>query len=208
MVNFKWAGSGTKSLQYGLENVQKSVKSQEYWNKVWVAILFCLFVWFDSLHPINNLSVIKGRVFLGWTSTKLGLLCLAQEHNAVTSVRLEPTALWSWVKHSTTALLWQSCKLSIFSRCFGPWCNWALERHDRHVKSEEFQKRRITTLVGHWIPLLACWKFAMLFVICRFLKKKIRNHAKPGSSVVAFFLGGGGGGWGVLNSLPTSVVCW
>ena len=34
----------------------------------------------------------------------------------------------------------------------------------------------------------------MLFVICRFLKKKIRNHAKPGSSVVAFFFGGGGGG--------------
>ena len=23
------------------------------------------FVWFDSLHPINNLSVIKGWVFLG-----------------------------------------------------------------------------------------------------------------------------------------------
>ena len=24
-----------------------------------------VFVWFDSLRPINNLSVIKGRVFLG-----------------------------------------------------------------------------------------------------------------------------------------------
>ena len=24
----------------------------------------CLFVWFDSLHPINNLSVIKGWIFL------------------------------------------------------------------------------------------------------------------------------------------------
>ena len=32
----------------------------------------CLFVWFDSLRPINNLSVNQGRVFLGWTSTKLG----------------------------------------------------------------------------------------------------------------------------------------
>ena len=31
----------------------------------------CLFVWFDSLRPINNLSVKQGRVFLGWTSTKL-----------------------------------------------------------------------------------------------------------------------------------------
>ena len=28
--------------------------------------LVILFVWFDSLHPINNLSVIKGRAFLGW----------------------------------------------------------------------------------------------------------------------------------------------
>ena len=32
----------------------------------------CLFVWFDSLRPINNLSVKQGQVFLGWTSTKLG----------------------------------------------------------------------------------------------------------------------------------------
>ena len=32
--------------------------------------LFCLFVWFDSLRPINNRSVKQGRVFLGWTSTK------------------------------------------------------------------------------------------------------------------------------------------
>ena len=31
---------------------------------------------FDSLRPINNLSVIKGQVFLGWTSTKLGLMFL------------------------------------------------------------------------------------------------------------------------------------
>ena len=36
------------------------------------------FVWFDSLRPINNLSVKQGRVFLGWTSTKLGQMCLAQ----------------------------------------------------------------------------------------------------------------------------------
>ena len=42
-------------------------------------ILICLFVWFDSLRPINNLSVIKGRVFLGWTSTKLGLMFLLKD---------------------------------------------------------------------------------------------------------------------------------
>ena len=37
-----------------------------------VGALFCLFVRFDSVRPINNLSVKQGRVFLGWTSTKLG----------------------------------------------------------------------------------------------------------------------------------------
>ena len=58
--------------------------------------------WFDTLRPINNLSVIKRRVFLGWTSTKLGIMCLAQGHNAVTPVRLKPVAPRSRVKHSTT----------------------------------------------------------------------------------------------------------
>ena len=47
-----------------------------------------LCVWFDSLPPFNNLSVIKGQVFLGWTSTKLGLMCLAQGHNTVTIKQL------------------------------------------------------------------------------------------------------------------------
>ena len=37
------------------------------------------FVWFDSLRPINNLSVIQGWVFLGWTSTKLGLMWLLKD---------------------------------------------------------------------------------------------------------------------------------
>ena len=55
---------------------------------------FCVGFWFDSLRPINNLSVMLGQVFLGWTSTtKLGYMCLAQGHNAVTPVRLEPAAL-------------------------------------------------------------------------------------------------------------------
>ena len=38
---------------------------------------------------VNNFSVMSGRVFLGCTSTKQGLMCLAQGHNAVTPVRLE-----------------------------------------------------------------------------------------------------------------------
>ena len=36
------------------------------------------FVWFYSLRPIYKRSVMQGRVFLDWTSTKLGLMCLAQ----------------------------------------------------------------------------------------------------------------------------------
>ena len=52
--------------------------------------------------PVNNLPVMLGRVFLGRTSTKLGLMCLAQGHNAVRLVRLKPTALRSGVKHFTT----------------------------------------------------------------------------------------------------------
>ena len=36
-------------------------------------------VWFESLRPINNLSVIKGQVFLGWTSTKLGLMFMLKD---------------------------------------------------------------------------------------------------------------------------------
>ena len=40
-----------------------------------------VFVWFDLiiLLLINNLSVIKGRGFLGWTSTKLGLMYLLND---------------------------------------------------------------------------------------------------------------------------------
>ena len=35
---------------------------------------FCCLIWFlmSNQRPINNLSVKEGRVFLGWTSTKLG----------------------------------------------------------------------------------------------------------------------------------------
>ena len=47
--------------------------------------------------PVNNFSVMSGRVFLCRTSTKQGLMCLAQGHNAVT-----PVMPRSRVKHSTT----------------------------------------------------------------------------------------------------------
>ena len=43
------------------------------------AYAWFLFVWFDSLRPINNLSVKQGRVYLGWTNTKLGLMFLLKD---------------------------------------------------------------------------------------------------------------------------------
>ena len=49
--------------------------------KAYMKVISCeshFLVWFDFLRPINNLSVKQGRVFLGWTSTKLGYMCLAQ----------------------------------------------------------------------------------------------------------------------------------
>ena len=58
-----------------MEYTQKFVKKYQK---------FC-FVWFNSLRPINSLSVIKGPVFLGWTSTKLGLMFL-----------LKDTTQWRW----------------------------------------------------------------------------------------------------------------
>ena len=44
----------------------------------------------------------QGRVFLGWTSTKLGLCVLLKDHKAMKVVRLKHGAPRSGVKHSTT----------------------------------------------------------------------------------------------------------
>ena len=43
--------------------------------------LFCLILYV----LVNNFSVMSGWVFLGWTSTKQRIKCLAQGHNAVPS---------------------------------------------------------------------------------------------------------------------------
>ena len=39
--------------------------------------------------PVNNISVMSGQVFLGLTSTKQRIKCLAHGHNAVPPVRLK-----------------------------------------------------------------------------------------------------------------------
>ena len=42
--------------------------------------------------PVNNFSIMPGRVFLGLTSTKQRIKCLAQGHNTVPPVRHKPAA--------------------------------------------------------------------------------------------------------------------
>ena len=45
---------------------------------------FCLILYII----VNNFSVMLGRVFVGRNSTKQGLICLTQGHNAMMQVRL------------------------------------------------------------------------------------------------------------------------
>ena len=62
----------------------------------WVKILICEI--FDEVIsfglvlyvPLDNFSVMSGLVFLGLTSTKQRIKCLAQAHNTVSPVRLKP----------------------------------------------------------------------------------------------------------------------
>ena len=65
--------------------------------------------------PVNNFSAMSGRVFLGWTSTKPGLMWFALWHNAVPPVRLEPATLQYPVKHSTTEPLHSLLKEKLLS---------------------------------------------------------------------------------------------
>ena len=53
---------------------------------------------------VNIFSVMSGQVFLGLTSAKQGLMCLAQGHNAVTPLRLEPSFSNQALHHWVTAL--------------------------------------------------------------------------------------------------------
>ena len=61
----------------------------------------CLLDWILFV-PVNNFSEMSKRVFLGWASTKQGLMCLAKGHNAVKPVRLVTTAPRSRVKYFNT----------------------------------------------------------------------------------------------------------
>ena len=59
--------------------------------------------WFDLIHYVPSTSFPLCRSGLpGLTGTKLGLMRLAQGHNAMAPVRLEAAATRYRVKHSTT----------------------------------------------------------------------------------------------------------
>ena len=96
-----------------------TLKTPSYLTFVLLSQDFCLFDLILYM-LVNNFSVMSGSVFLGWTSTKQGLVCLAQGHNALTPVRLEPAALPSLVKHYTTEPL---CSL-VESRHNLLWKQW------------------------------------------------------------------------------------
>ena len=69
-------------------------------------VLFCLFVCLFDLFILNVPSTIFQlyRDGYSWVEPVLSYdkCVLPKDHNAVTPVRLEPAALWSSVKHSTT----------------------------------------------------------------------------------------------------------
>ena len=97
------------SIAWGFVMVRNWVHdSSMFWNTcTWWEVLVFLFVWFDSLCPINNLSVKQGRVFLGWTSTKLGKMCLAQglQHSDAGEARTRgPSVSSQALYHWATAL--------------------------------------------------------------------------------------------------------
>ena len=66
---------------------------------MFILFLYCLILLFTS----QSTSFLLCRE--GSSSTKQGLVCLVQWHNAVTPVRLQPATHWSRVKLSTTVPL-------------------------------------------------------------------------------------------------------
>ena len=68
------------------------------------AIIWEVFFYLILLLPINNLSVIKGWVFLGWTSTQLGLMFL-----------LKDTTQWCWWGSNPRPLSLKSSTLPLHS---------------------------------------------------------------------------------------------
>ena len=89
--------------------IEDNSKTQNSRSSLFTIVLFefdannwAAFVWFDSVPSSQQFFSYDWQVFLGWTSAKRILTCLAQGHNTVMPLRLEPLAPRSPVKHSIT----------------------------------------------------------------------------------------------------------
>ena len=125
----------------------------------------------DSLRPIINLSVMWGRVVLCWTSTKLVLMCLAQGHNAVTLVKLEPAVPPSRVKLSTTSHCVPPILLLQRERQALPNAHEGVEVYkvSKPAPGPEVITSQLSMEFILFINVNKCWHFNSIFKIREFL---------------------------------------
>ena len=102
----------------------------KYFSSLCKPWIFCLFFLFDSLHPINNLSVKQGRVFLGWTSTKLGEMCLAQEpqHSDAGEARTRGPSVSSQALYHWATALPRTLNMDCYLRFMASYVNHEQQR--------------------------------------------------------------------------------
>ena len=107
-----WILTVRPHLQVGVEGLQAK----------YLPPCCCFVCLFNSLGSINNLSVIKRRVFLGWTSTKLGLMFLLRDTKS-------SDASEAWTRGpsvSSQALYYCATHVAAFVITFNSICNMSL----------------------------------------------------------------------------------
>ena len=133
----------------------------------------CLFGWFYSLRPINKISVIKGRVYLGWTSTKLGLMILLKDTTQwrrLKSVALglySSWALYHWAPN-TLRIFKRLAKTLIRLRVCAGWSEALLVAHTHCWKSHVVAQLLIS-LVGSMVDAFLSMVYAFLSMVDTFL---------------------------------------
>ena len=122
--------------------------------------VICL-TWFDLLRPINNLSVIKGPVFLGWTSTKLGTMFL-----------LKDTTQWHWWGSKSRPLSLESSTLPL-SHCAptGMLLSIYLKKQHWHLAMLQYKTSEII-IHGLRPDFFISWFTIPTSVIFRIVEKK------------------------------------
>ena len=106
-------------------------------------------IWF-FLSKTTFFSVMSGRVVLGWTSTKQGLMCLAQGHNTVTPVMLELTTAWIGLGSNTIILSHRAPILNyVFFLFLGTASRRPNEKHRSPLLVQADQSLRTLTAMVH-----------------------------------------------------------